>query len=168
MIRQNKKNHPFLRSICAVVHNVYKNEEKKNNSISDRTVKVIYNKDKIKVEIRKECVSHNEPHMHIIHTDTINASISLRTFRCLAGTIKESILKKLKKILLPHQDELLAIWNDLNELNNSVSAELKISKLRLPRIKLKSRCSKPSLYLKHSTLQRTSSYTARIISIKNN
>ena len=36
---------------------------------------------------------------------------------------------------LPFQNELLDIWNDLNQRNDEVSAQLKISKLRIPRIK---------------------------------
>lgn len=48
-------------------------------------------------------------------------------------------LSYLKNILikepLPFQNELLDIWNDLNERNDEVSAQLKISRLRIPRIK---------------------------------
>lgn len=92
---------------------------------------LVMRNDKVRVEIRKETVPHNIPHMHISHSDKIDASISLINFSILAGTIKPKTLKDLSQILSPKQAELLAIWDELNEKENSVAAEMLISNLGL-------------------------------------
>lgn len=117
------------------MHNLYYQEE--HNSTSQKTALAIYNQNKIKVELRYEpSKQHHKPHMHIIHTDKIDVSICLNTFDKIEGKIPDKTLKKLKQKLLPFQNELLDIWNDLNERNDEASARLKISRLRIPRIKL--------------------------------
>ena len=92
---------------------------------------LVMRKDKVRVEIRKESGGHHEPHMHIVHSDKIDVSISLKDFRILAGIIDRQALKYLSKILFPKQAELLAVWDELNERENSVAAEALISNLDL-------------------------------------
>lgn len=85
--------------------------------------------DKVRVEIRKENVSHNEPHLHITHSDKIDASLSLKDFRVLAGNIDGKTMKYMRGTLIQVQDKLLSIWESLNEQDNSVGAEKLISNL---------------------------------------
>jgi len=85
--------------------------------------------DKIRVEIRKETNSHHEPHIHITHSDKIDASISLNTFVVLAGKIDKHTTKNLKNVLIPKKDKLLEIWNELNEKDNSIAVEKLIRNL---------------------------------------
>lgn len=92
---------------------------------------VVMREDKVRVEIRKETVGHHEPHLHIVHSDKIDASISLKDFSVLAGTIDRQTHKYLSRILSSKQAELLAIWDELNEKENSVFAETLISNLGL-------------------------------------
>lgn len=125
----------MLEQICRYVYDLCYQE--KYEFISQKTALAIYNQDKIKVELRYEpSQQHHKPHIHIKHIDEIDASICLNTFEKIAGKIPDKKLKKLKQKLLPFQNELLDIWNDLNEKNDEVSAVLKISRLRIPRIKL--------------------------------
>ena len=86
---------------------------------------------KIRVEIRKETVGHHEPHLHIVHSDKIDASISLRDFSILAGTIDRRTYKYLSRILASKKAELLAVWDELNEKENSAAVEILISNLDL-------------------------------------
>jgi hypothetical protein len=88
-------------------------------------------KDKVRVEIRKENVSHNAPHIHITHSDKIDVSISLIDFSVLAGNIDRKTQKQLLRILRPKKDDLNKIWIELNEKDNSVGAEKMISNLGL-------------------------------------
>lgn len=92
---------------------------------------VLMREGKIRVEIRKENVSHNTPHLHIKHSDKIDASISLLDFSTLAGQIDSKTLKFFLKKLKPLKANLLAIWNELNEKENSMGAEELISNLSL-------------------------------------
>jgi hypothetical protein len=92
---------------------------------------LLMRRDKIRVEIRKENVSHNEPHIHITHSDKINVSISLNDFSVLAGSIDRKTQKQLLEILIPKKDALNKIWFELNEKDNSVGAEKMISNLGL-------------------------------------
>lgn len=85
--------------------------------------------DKIRVEIRKETNGHHEPHIHITHSDKIDASISLNTFLVLAGKIDKHTIKNLKNVLIPKKEKLLEIWNELNEKDNSVAVEKLIRNL---------------------------------------
>ncbi len=85
--------------------------------------------DKVRVEIRKETVNHNEPHLHVTHSDKIDVSLSLNDFRILAGRIDSKTRKHLLRVLEPVQPKLLEIWETLNEQDNSVGAEKLISNL---------------------------------------
>lgn len=85
--------------------------------------------DKVRIEIRKETVSHNEPHLHVTHSDVIDASISLRTFKVLAGKIDNKSYKHLLRVIFPNKEQLLRIWSELNDKNNSVGAEKLINSL---------------------------------------
>jgi len=85
--------------------------------------------DKVRVEIRKENVSHNEPHLHIKHSDKIDVSLSLNDFRVLAGEIDRKTMKHILSVLNPVKPKLMEIWNELNEKDNSVGAEKIISNL---------------------------------------
>ena len=85
--------------------------------------------DKIRVEIRKENVAHNEPHMHITHSDKIDVSISLNNFRILAGIIDNRTLRYLLHELRPRQPQLKAIWESLNEEDDCAEAQKLISSL---------------------------------------
>ena len=90
---------------------------------------LVMRKDKVRVELRREEVGHHEPHIHVTHSDKIDASICLRDFRILAGNIDRRTLKYLLQELRPKQERLLKIWSELNEKNNSVAAEKMISNL---------------------------------------
>ena len=92
---------------------------------------LVMRKDRVRVEIRREQVSHHEPHMHIVHSDKIDASIGLKDFSILAGQIDLQTHKYLVKLLSPKKAALLAIWDELNERENSVAAEKLISNLGL-------------------------------------
>lgn len=92
---------------------------------------LIMRKDKVRVEIRKENVNHNAPHIHITHSDKFDASISLVDFSLLAGNIDKKTLKHLLKILTPLKAELNKIWVELNERDNSIGVEKMISNLGL-------------------------------------
>src|SRR5690554_3397472 len=106
---------------------VYRGEERaqaerKRELFGDQFVPelLIMRKDKVRVEIRKENVSHNAPHIHITHSDKIDVSISLVDFSVLAGKIDRQTLKQLLTILSPKKYELNKIWIELNEKDNSV------------------------------------------------
>lgn len=135
IVKRKNKSHPLLIKICYLLSELY-DQKQKNASISNVEALVVYNKNKIKVEIRCENSSHHKPHMHIQHTDKIDVSICLETFDKIAGQISEKMLRKIKEKLLPFQEELLDIWNELNENNDKASATLKISQLKIPKIKL--------------------------------
>ncbi len=90
---------------------------------------LVIRKDRVRVEIRKEQVGHHEPHMHVVHSDKIDASISLNDFGILAGTIDRQTHKNLVMLLSPKKADLMAIWEELNDKENSVAAEQLISNL---------------------------------------
>ena len=92
---------------------------------------LVMREDKVRVEIRKESTGHNEPHLHVSHSDKIDASISLLDFRVLAGKIDQRTLKYFLNTLRPKQAALLRVWEELNEKENSVAAEELISNLDL-------------------------------------
>lgn len=92
---------------------------------------LLMRKDKVRVEIRKENVSHNTPHIHITHSDKIDVSISLNDFSVLAGNIDKKTKKYLLGLLISKKDELNAIWVELNEKDDSVGAEKMIQNLGL-------------------------------------
>ena len=88
-------------------------------------------KEKVRIEIRKENVNHNAPHIHISHSDKFDVSISLLNFEILSGKIDRKTLKHLLCVIVPNKEKLLEIWNELNEKENSVGAEKLISNLGL-------------------------------------
>ena len=92
---------------------------------------LIMRKDKVRVELRKENVSHSAPHIHITHSDKIDVSISLVDFSVLAGNIDKKNLKYFLGVLVPKKDKLLEIWNELNEKDNSIEAHKLIGNLGL-------------------------------------
>ncbi|WP_282110840.1 DUF4160 domain-containing protein [Shewanella algicola] len=123
----------FLLNLC---DQVYRGEEiaqaeRKRELFGDQFVPelLLMRKDKVRVEIRKENVSHNAPHIHITHSDKIDVSISLNDFSVLAGSIDRKTQKQLLRILMPKKDDLNKIWVELNEKDNSVGAEKMISNL---------------------------------------
>lgn len=92
---------------------------------------LIMRHDKVRVEILKENTNHHEPHIHVTHSDKIDASISIRSFEVLAGKIDRRTHKHLKRLLAPIQDQLQKIWDELNEKDNSDAAEKLINDLFL-------------------------------------
>jgi hypothetical protein len=132
---ENMSTEDFLLSLC---DEVYRSEERaqaerKRELFGDQFVPelLLMLKDKVRVEIRKENVSHNAPHIHITHSDKIDVSISLIDFSVLAGNIDRKTQKQLLRILRPKKDDLNKIWIELNEKDNSVGAEKMISNLGL-------------------------------------
>ena len=127
------ENQEFLLSICDGIYRAQERaaeeyrREKPGDSISIELF--VMRRDKVRVEIRKENVNHNEPHLHITHSDIINASLSLKDFRVLAGNIDSKTKRHLLDLLTPVQPKLMAIWTTLNEKDNSVGAEKLISNL---------------------------------------
>jgi Domain of unknown function (DUF4160) len=126
---------PLLLQICYAVYEAdcLAVQERKREIFGDQIVLelLLMRKDKVRVEIRKEIVSHNTPHIHILHSDKIDASISLTDFSVLAGNIDNKTLRFLTLKLFPLKVELNAIWAELNDKQNSVGAEKLISNLYL-------------------------------------
>jgi hypothetical protein len=85
--------------------------------------------DKVRIVVHKENVRHNEPHMHITHSDKIDASVSLRDFRVLAGHIDLATMKHVQRRLRPVKGKLMDSWATLNDHNSSISAERLINSL---------------------------------------
>lgn len=121
----------FLLNLCEAIYLAEKKaaEERRREQFGDSvfTELLLWRQDKVRVEIRKENVSHNEPHLHITHSDKIDVSLSLHDFRVLAGDIDRKTLKRMLKTLSPAQPKLLEIWKTLNEQDNSTGAEKLIS-----------------------------------------
>jgi hypothetical protein len=126
----------FLEAICEDVHlaDRFAVDEYKREAFGDNPIieLLLMREDKVRVELRRENAGHNQPHIHITHTDKIDVSISIETFSVLAGKIDGKTLKHLRKLLLPKRDELLQIWRDLNENDDAISAEKIINSLGLP------------------------------------
>ena len=122
-----------LLTICESIYKAEKRaaEERKREVFGDSipVELLLMRQDKVRVEIRKENVSHNEPHLHITHSDKIDVSLSLRDFRVLAGDIDRKTMKYILGILMPERSKLLEIWHALNEEENAVGAEKLISNL---------------------------------------
>ena len=123
----------FLQSLCVSIYRAQARaeDERKRELFGDSVFLELFvvRIDKVRVEIRKENVSHNEPHMHITHSDKIDASLSLNDFRVLAGDIDRKTLKHVLRLLVPVRAKLMEIWNTLNEQDNSIGAEKLISNL---------------------------------------
>ena len=123
----------ILLSLCDNIYFAQKKaeEEHRRELFGDGVIIELFvmKSDKVRVEIRKENVNHNEPHLHITHSDKIDASISIKDFRVLAGEIDSKTMKYMLRKLSPVQPKLLAIWETLNEQDNSIGAEKQISNL---------------------------------------
>lgn len=124
----------FLLKLCDEIHKAERlaeiEQEQQEESESHITKLVIFREDKVSIEIRKENVSHNQPHAHIKHSDKFDISISLTDFSVLAGEIDKKSLKHLVKKLSQVQDNLLnEIWNGLNEKDSSIKVEKLIKNL---------------------------------------
>lgn len=128
-------NKQYLLALCDLIHRMERNAqaERKREFFGDRYAPelLVAKLDKVRVEIRKENVAHNEPHLHVTHSDIIDASISLLSFQVLAGKIDRRSHKHLLRALLPNKDQLLSIWHELNEKENSIGAEKLINSLGL-------------------------------------
>ncbi|MEN9358773.1 MAG: hypothetical protein RL095_308 [Verrucomicrobiota bacterium] len=123
----------FLLALCESIYRAEKSasDEQKREAFggSFPIELLLIRRDKVRVEIRKENVSHNEPHLHITHSDKIDVSLSLNDFRVLAGEIDRRTMKHMLIVLNPVKSKLMEIWNELNEKDNSVGAEKLISNL---------------------------------------
>ena len=123
----------FLSSLCDDVFRAEKDasEERKCENFGDSFPNefLVLRKDKVRVEIRKENVNHNEPHLHITHSDKIDVVLSLNDFRILAGEIDRKTMKHMLRILMPVRSKLMEIWETLNEQDNSIGAEKLISNI---------------------------------------
>jgi hypothetical protein len=133
MMNMSNPHDRFLLSLCDAVYQAQKSAEKeyKRERFGDNMPfeLLVMRKDKVSVEVRKENVRHNEPHLHIIHSDKIDASLSLKDFRVLAGNIDRKTIKYMLRTPVPVQAKLLSIWETLNEQDNSIGAEILISNL---------------------------------------
>ena len=123
----------FLLQLCDEVYRAEERaqEERKREVFGDKFVPelLLMRKEKVRVDIRKENVNHNAPHIHITHSDKIDVSISLVDFSILAGSIDGKTQKQLLRLLSPKKEELNKIWIELNEKDNSVGAKRMISNL---------------------------------------
>jgi len=123
----------YLLALCDSIYQVERDAqaERKREMFGDNFFPelLVGRLDKVRIEIRKENVAHNEPHLHVTHTDVIDASISLKTFEVLAGKIDNKSYKHLLRVVFPNKDKLLRIWEELNEKENSVGAEKLINSL---------------------------------------
>jgi hypothetical protein len=127
MMNMSNPHDQFLLSLCDAIYQAKKTaeEEYERERYGDNPPArlLVMREDKVRVEIRKENGRHNEPHLHIIHSDKIDASLSLKSFRVLAGNIDGRALKHVLRTLIPVQAKLFAIWETLNEQDNSIGAE---------------------------------------------
>jgi len=122
----------FLLSLCESIYRAEQkaSDERKREVFDSIPIGLLLMRhDKVRVEVRKENVSHNEPHLHITHSDKIDVSLSLNDFRILAGEIDRKTMKHMLHVLAPVKPKLMEIWNTLNEKDNSVGAEKLISNL---------------------------------------
>ena len=69
----------FLLELCKDVYRAYEKaqDERRREIFGDLDFLelLLMRKDKVRIEIRKETVNHNVPHMHIKHSDKIDVSI---------------------------------------------------------------------------------------------
>lgn len=133
----SKKKHleNILSEICGEVQRAVKmaieEEKQKNCGGQPFTELLLARKDKISVYINKEKTNHHEPHVHIKHSDKIDATMRIRDFSILAGTIDQTTKKHLIKTLKPKQPQLMEVWNALNEKDSSIEAHKIIDSLGL-------------------------------------
>jgi Domain of unknown function (DUF4160) len=124
----------LLSSLCDEIDRAEKaaEEERKRAQFGDSIpIELLLARfEKTRVEIRQETAPHKEPHIHVTHSDKIDASLSLKDFRVLAGTIDRRSLKHITQALRPKQSALMVVWKAL-EKGDGVSAEKLISSLAL-------------------------------------
>ncbi|WP_139476944.1 DUF4160 domain-containing protein [Aeromonas veronii] len=128
----NQQHYEFIYNFCKIVYQAQKDAEyeyRKEAGVENIFELFIHKKDKISIEIRAEDVSHNEPHLHITHSDKFDVSLSLNDFRVLAGDIDRKTLKKLMPKLNNCHSYLQEIWIALNETGDSIRAHQIISNL---------------------------------------
>lgn len=123
----------YLLSLCDLIHRAEQraSQEREREELGDAALmkRLVMRVNKVRVEIRKENVSHNEPHLHLTHEGNIDVSLSLNDFRVLAGNIDGKSKKHLLKVLVPAKPKLLEIWNALNEQDDHLVVEKLISEL---------------------------------------
>jgi len=116
----------LLLSLCVAIHAAEERaeaERRQRLDAGDFLELLLMREDKVRVEIRKENSRHKEPHIHVTHTDRIDASLSIKSFEVLAGEIDRYSLRHLLRVLRPRQEKLLAIWRALNEDEDHIAAE---------------------------------------------
>ena len=127
------QNQDLLSELCQKVYDAEEAAERnhKHEKFGDQFTPeyLVQRIDSVRIEIRKEIVSHHEPHMHITHSDKIDVSLSLTDFRILAGEIDKKALKKLMPWLQKCKIDLMKIWNALNVEGDSIKVERLISNL---------------------------------------
>ena len=120
----------LLSSICEAIDRAVKaaEEEQERAQFGDNPpLELLLTRfEKTRVEIRQETAPHKEPHIHVVHSDKIDVSLSIRDFSVLAGKIDRRSLKYIKRALLPKQPALIKIWKEL-ERGNGIAAEQIIS-----------------------------------------
>lgn len=123
----------FLLRICDEVHQAETKAdvERKREAFGDTQFfeLVLLRKDKVVVEIYKENAKHHVPHIHISHSDKFDASLSLIDFSVLEGDIDKKSKKFVIPLLKSKQAELLAIWKELQEKEDSVGIRKMINNL---------------------------------------
>jgi Domain of unknown function (DUF4160) len=115
----------LLSSLCVAIDRAIKVAEQERKRAQRGPMDlglVVARFEKIRVEIRQETAPHKEPHLHVVHSDKIDASLSLRNFSVLAGSIDRRTLKHITRELLPKQPELMQIWKAL-ESGDGIAAE---------------------------------------------
>ena len=130
---KNNSNH-LLYELCTKVYKAQRyseQERRKEAGLGDYIELLINKRDKVKIEIRAENVSHKEPHLHISHSDKIDVSLSLSKFEILAGKIDNKTYKKLLPELIKNQASLKKIWETLNVDKDALKAHRIISNLDL-------------------------------------
>jgi hypothetical protein len=126
MQQNESKSRELLLLLCDAIHAAEDRAEAERdlNSEGENFLELlVMREDRVKVEVRKENPRHNEPHIHVTHTDRIDVSLSIKSFDVLAGEIDCTSLKHLLKVLRPRQEKLLAIWRALNVDEDHLTAE---------------------------------------------
>jgi hypothetical protein len=78
----------------------------------------------VRVEIRKEKAPHKEPHLHVKHSDKIDASLRLSDLGVIVGRIDRRTHRGLRERLLPKRAALMEIWNALEDGDSAKAHEL--------------------------------------------
>lgn len=78
----------------------------------------------VRVEIRKEKAPHKEPHLHVKHSDKIDASLRLSDLEVIVGRIDRRTHRGLRDRLLPKRAALMEIWTALEDGDSAKAHEL--------------------------------------------